>query len=345
MRFGLIGAGGIGRIRAKALTNAAGCELTAIADVDVDRARAVAPSRKTLVFQDYQQLLSSDAEEAVVVSTPPQFHEEIVISALEAGKHVLCEKPLSNTLDACRRMVETSKKTGRVLATGFNQRYFPAIQFAKQKLDSGIIGELDHVRGFAGHVGLSEFKAPWEYDKKVIGGGALMDVGIHMIDLIRYLLGDVAEVFGIATGNIWRLDGSEDNGFALMRSPEGKTATLHASWSEWKGYRFHVEAYGDRGMVRAYYAPMMSLLIRMDKDGGSRQRNFYPVLNIREKLQGWQWTVERAFRDELADFVRLCGGENGTIADGFAGFRAVEIASAVYRSAEEKRSVRLAEPF
>jgi predicted dehydrogenase len=185
------------------------------------------------------------------------------------------------------------------------------------------------------------------YDQKVIGGGALMDVGIHIIDLTRYLLGEVAEVFGIATSNVWKVDRSEDNGFALMCSPQGKTATLHATWCEWKGYRFHMEAYGEKGMARAYYAPMMSMVIYMDRPGGRRHRqsNYYPMNILQEKLHGWQWTVEKAFQQEFLDFVRLCQGQKGIIADGFSGFRAVEIANAIYRSTQEKRSIRLVLPF
>ena len=119
---------------------------------------------------------------------------------------------------------------------------------------------------------LTEFHAPWEYDKNVVGGGALMDIGIHMIDLTRYTLGDVSQVFGMATNNVWNLGESEDNGFALMQSSEGKMATLHATWSEWKGYRFQIEAHGNKGMVRAQYGPMTSMVIYADEPGGKRQK-------------------------------------------------------------------------
>ncbi len=174
-----------------------------------------------------------------------------------------------------------------------------------------------------------------------------MDIGIHMIDLTRYLLGDVVEVFGVATGNVWKLNGSEDNGFALLQSHQGKVGSLHATWSEWKGYSFQVEVYGDRGMVQARYGPMMNTLVYMNEPGGQRHRksNFYPMVALQEKLRGWQWSIERSLRQELADFVKLTQGKNGTIADGFAGFRAVEIADAIYRSSEEKRAISLADPF
>ena len=343
MQFGLIGSGCIGQLRAQALAKVAGTKLVAVTDIGRQRAAQVATSAKARVCKDVAELLSADQVEAVIVSTPPQFHEEVALAALAAGKHVLCEKPLSNSLDACRRMLKAAHESGKTLATGFNHRYFPAVRFLTRTLADGVIGKLDHVRAFAGHEGLSQFRAPWEYDKAVIGGGALMDVGIHLIDLTAYILGDVSEVFGIVSNRVWNLPG-EDNGFALLRSQNGTVATLHATWTEWKGYRFYVEAYGDRGMVKAFYGPMMNILItkKPDRNKARRQFRFYPMIAIKEKLFGWQSTVIETFSRELTDFGKLCHGDSsGCIADGAAGLRAVEIADAIYRSSAEKRQITL----
>jgi predicted dehydrogenase len=340
--FGLIGAGCIGELRAQALQKVAGAKLVAVADVDQERAARLARPAQARVFKGVAELLAANDVEAVIVSTPPQFHEEAVLAALAAGKDVLCEKPLSNSVESCRRMLEGAKKSGKTLATGFNHRYFPAIRFLKRTLADGVIGKLDHVRAFAGHEGLSQFRAAWEYDKAVIGGGALMDVGIHLVDLTAYILGDVREVFGITSNRVWNLPGSEDNGFALLRSANGPVATLHATWSEWKGYRFYVEAYGDKGMVRAYYAPMMNLLIEKPTAESKPRRRyfFYPMNALKEKLFGWQSTVIETFRQELTDFIALArDGEPGRIADGYAGLRAVEIANAIYTSSVERRQI------
>ncbi len=348
MNFGLVGAGGIGQVRAQALRQASGCRLAAVADLDPQRAQAVAPPGARC-FCEYQRLLESPDVDAVVISTPPALHEEIAVAAIAAGKHVLCEKPLSNSLEAATRMVGAARRAGKILATGFNHRYFPAVKFLKEALDSGRIGELDHVRAYAGHSGLSEFSAPWMYGKDAIGGGALMDNGIHVIDLARYVLGEVGQVYGVATGNVWKLDRSEDNGFGILRSPAGKVATLHASWTEWKGYRFYVEAYADRGMARAYYAPMFAMAIYLDRPGGRRRRefHFYPDILVREKLRGWQTTTAQAFREEFEDFARLAQGASTTsapLADGWAGLRAIEIAHAVYQSNATGQAVSLSEP-
>jgi predicted dehydrogenase len=339
MRFGLIGAGCIGRLRAKALRRISRANLIAVTDSDETVASRIAAPTRARVCQSVGEILSLAEVDAVIIATPPQFHEEAVLAALHAGKHVLCEKPLSNSVPACRRLVEAAQESGRKLATGFNHRYFPAIQFLKKAIADGAIGQLDHVRAFAGHEGLSQFRAPWEYDKNVIGGGALMDVGIHIIDLTAYVLGDVREVFGIATEKVWQLNGAEDNGFALLRNGSGQVATLHASWSEWKGYRFSIEAYGDKGMVRAFYAPMFNLLVTKKNSRAKPRRRFalYPQIALKEKLFGWQSTAVETFRQELNDFIASCNqGTPGQNADGLAALHAVEIANAVYRSSADR---------
>lgn len=344
VRFGLVGAGEIGRLRAAALRNVPGCSLAAVADADGARAQAAARSSGARAFEDHRRMLGEGSLDAVIVSTPPHLHEEIAVAALEAGKHVLCEKPLAPTVESCRRILECAGHHGRSVATGFNQRYFPAIQFVKQVLDRGEMGRLRHVKAYAGHRGLNEFRQPWEHDSRIIGGGTLMDNGIHLIDHVRFLLGDVEEVFGFASSQIWNLNGSEDNGFALLRGENEAIATLHSSWSEWRGYRFSIEAFGDRGMARASYGPMMATAVRMERPGGParRERKLYPWIAVREKLRGWQSTVRNTFEQELRDFLGLLEGKPGSIADGVAGLRAVEIAHAVRASSESRLPVKLA---
>lgn len=343
VRFGLVGAGEIGRLRAAALRNVPGCRLEAVADTDASRAYACARSSGARSFDDCQRMLGESSLDAVIVSTPPHHHEKIALAALEAGKHVLCEKPLAPTVEGCRRILDCARQHGRSIATGFNQRYFPAIQFVKQVLDHGGLGRLRHVKAYAGHSGLNEFRQPWEHDSHVIGGGTLMDNGIHLIDHVRFLLGEIEEVYGFASSQIWNLRGSEDNGFALLRGENGKIATLHSSWSEWRGYRFSIEAYGDLGMARASYGPMMATAVRMQQRGGParRERKLYPWIAVREKMQGWQSTVRLTFEQELRDFLGLLEGKPGSIADGVAGLRAVEIAHAVYASSESRSPVKL----
>lgn len=342
MRFGLIGAGAIGKIRADAIAKSPVCELVAVSDLDEGRARAAASG--TRYYADANELIAAADVDAIIISTPPPLHEPLATAAASAGKHVLVEKPMAATPEACERMISAARKAGTLLTVGYNHRYFEALKLVRDVVASGDIGTLSHVRAYTGHGGLAEFKAPWMYDKDVMGGGALMDNGTHIIDLVRYVVGDPTEVFGFATHKVWGL-GVEDEGIALLRTAEGVTASIEASWHEWRGYRFHIEAYGDRGLARAYYAPMMATVIRLDKPGGNKsvERHFYPKAILREKVKGWQSTVIGTFLEELADFVAAAQGKphSGRLAVAADGLRAVQIAHATYASEASRDCVRL----
>lgn len=343
MRFAIIGAGAISWLRKSAIGQLANAELAGVYDIAQDRAAELAGDAQ--VFSSLENLMGSDAVDAVIICTPPDTHESIAQAALDAGKHVLVEKPMANSLEACARMTRAARGAGKVLTVGFNHRYFPAIKELKTALNDGRIGRLSHVRGYTGHVGLAEFKAPWMYARDVMGGGALMDNGIHMIDLVHHLMGPVAGVYGQATTSVWEIDGVEDNAYAVLTGKDGVIGTIGASWSEWKGYHFMVEAYGSHGMARAYYAPMRFTLITLDKPGGksTKQTNNYIPLIFREKFKGWQSTAIQTFVEEISDFIALAEGRRpeGPIASEDAGFRSIEIANAVYDSGASGKMVNL----
>src|SRR5262249_55125830 len=158
--------------------------------------RAGGAHRGAVFFASAEALINASDIDAVVISTPPPMHEPLTLAALNAGKHVLVEKPMAASAEACRRMVEAARTAGRVLAVGFNHRYFKATKLVRDFVRSGALGRLTHVRAYAGHVGLAEFKAPWMHDRQIMGGGALMDNGIHVLDLVRYVMGDLQQAFG-----------------------------------------------------------------------------------------------------------------------------------------------------
>jgi predicted dehydrogenase len=174
----------------------------------------------------------------------------------------------------------------------------------------------------------------------------MMDIGVHMTDLSRYLLGEITEVFGVMSESIWQLPGSEDNAIAIFRNPAGVYASYHATWTEWKGYQFYIEAYGDRGMVRGAYAPMQNLLITQTAPGAPRitRRRRYPGIMLREKIMSWHSTARLSFAGELKDFVAMiAGAPSGPLADGFAGLRSVEVAAAVRESSATRSVIHLPE--
>jgi len=343
-QFALIGCGAIAKFRVNALLQTPGAKLVVASDVDRARAQALAGPAGARVESDWKRVLSDDVD-AVIVSTPPPQHLEMVVTALEARKHVLCEKPLGRYPDECKQMVLAAQRAGRHLGTGFNYRFYPAIVSAKEFVAAGHIGELDHIRSFAGHPGGKEFTHPWVHDVTILGGGALVDNGIHILDLTQFFLGDVMEVKGYRTNHVWKFKGSEDNAWALLKNTAGKIATVQASWSEWRGYHFWIEIYGRLGCVKASYPPMLAQATWFDKEDGKKFRKFwtYPVFQVIERMKSYRYTVTQSFVAEFTAFMRAMRSESVFAATGYEGMRAVEIAHAVYKSSESGDTVDLRE--
>lgn len=338
LRLGLVGAGAAGQLRARAARRVDGVTLTAVADPDLRAAASAA--RGASAIADADALLARADVDAVVVSVPTPAHEALVAAALRAGKHVLCEKPLAPTSAACRRLLAVARETGRTLAVGFNHRYFPPFRVLKDVVAAGRLGRLTHVRALAGHAGLPELRADWMYVGALAGGGAMMDLGLHMADLVRFVAGEIADVQGVAVNGVWGVEGSEDDALALMRTTAGVPVAYHATWTEWRGYTFRLEVYGDRGLVRAQYGPMLNEIVER-VDGGRRRRRWrlHARANVRHRLLGWRDAACASFAAELGDFARRIAGADTMLADGLDGLRAVELAEAVYESSRRRAPV------
>ena len=149
---------------------------------------------------DYRRLLERDDVGLVDVVTPGNTHHEIAIAALEAGKHVLCEKPLANTLEEASEMLDAARTAGTINMVCFNYRRAPAVQLAKKLIDEGMIGEIRHWRAVYLQDFILDLKLPliWRLRKEVAGSGALGDLGAHLVDLAHFLVGSITGVVGTA---------------------------------------------------------------------------------------------------------------------------------------------------
>lgn len=329
LRIGLIGCGDIGKLRAEAVGKSPSVRLTAVSDLDAQRAGGIATAYGAAVAADWQSLVRRDDVDVVLVSTPPGLHSQMCIESFRAGKHVLCEKPLGRTAAECRSILEAADAAGRVLATGFNYRFYPSVLKAKQLFDSGIIGELDHVRSYTGYSATAH-SHPWLHDVKMMGGGALRDNGVHLIDLTCYFLGDPTHTQGLATNGVWKFEGCEDNGFVLMKNAKGNIATVQASWTEWRGYRLMVEVYGTLGCIRVSCFPMVTEVVWSGKVGGPtrRKKHWFPWVHLMEHVKSYRWVVVESFIQEFEALAGTLRGEVTPLAIGYDGVRAIEVAEA-----------------
>lgn len=332
IKVGLIGCGAIGRFRAQAIARSTAMSLVLVADERRGSADAVAATCPGVRVIDPGAMADSPDVAAVIVSTPPAGHEPLAVPCLKAGKHVLVEKPLAPTVPACERLVKAAGDANVRLATGFTLRHTPASTLAMQLVKEGAIGEIDHVRAFHGHKGGSDFGPAWITDSAVTGGGTLMDNGIHVIDLARWFLGDIADVAGYASNGVWRKPGCEDNGLVLLRAASGKLGLVDSSWSEWRGYGWRCEVYGTRGAVRFGYPPLW--LAHTSGIPGERmatRRELFWRYQVEERIRGWQWSLVETLRLDLESFAEAIRAGTEPASSGRDGLAAVRIALSVDR--------------
>lgn len=241
----IIGCGLIGQRRACALGEV---RLAVCVDVAAERARRLAdtsPGCKSLT--DWRQAVHDPDISIVIISTLHDSLAEIAHAAVEAGKHVLMEKPAARRAAELTGLAERALSTGSLVRVGFNHRYHRAFQKARELARDGVLGPLMFVRARYGHGGRVGYDREWRADPKKSGGGELIDQGSHLIDLARWFLGDFISVEGFATSYFWDMP-VDDNGFMLLRTQTNQVAFLHASCTEWKNM-FSFEIYGRDGKI------------------------------------------------------------------------------------------------
>jgi predicted dehydrogenase len=242
----IVGCGLIGHKRARALGES---RLVAVADINLNRARALAAQFPGCgVSDDWQSLLARDDVDLVIVATTNDALTPVSLAAIQRGKHVLVEKPAARNAMELRPLVTAARDAGVIVKVGFNHRFHPAFQKARAIFDSGALGSLMYIRGRYGHGGRLGYDREWRADPAIAGGGEMLDQGVHLIDLARWFAGDFIEVSGHIGTFFWDMP-VEDNGFALLRTAQGKVAWLHASCTEWKNL-FCFEIFGRDGKLQ-----------------------------------------------------------------------------------------------
>jgi predicted dehydrogenase len=241
----IVGCGLIGRKRAAALP---GGRLVACADLAFDRAEALARAAGSAqAVPRWQDAVERPDVDIVIVATTNDALAVVTQAALDAGKHVLVEKPAARTVAEAEPLIATARARGLRVRVGFNHRYHPALQKAREIVDSGALGPLMFVRGRYGHGGRVGYEKEWRADPALSGGGELIDQGVHLIDLSRWFLGPFTSVEGFAATYFWNMP-VDDNAFLTLRTGGGQCAFLHVSCSEWKNL-FSLEIYGRDGKL------------------------------------------------------------------------------------------------
>jgi len=292
----IIGCGLIGPKRARALP---GARLIACADLIDARAQQLATAYDAVVC-DWQEAVRRDDVQIVIVATTNDALAAVAYEAIEAGKHVLIEKPAMRYVAEIDPLIEAAERRRVQVRVGFNHRYHPALLKARELIDSGACGDLMFIRARYGHGGRVGYDKEWRANPAISGGGELIDQGVHLIDLSRWFLGDFPKVEGHAATYFWDMP-VDDNAFLLLRNADDKTAFLHVSCTEWKNL-FSFEIYGRTGKLQ------------IDGLGGSygvERLTFYRMLPEMGPPDTTAWEYPRGdqsweleFRDFLDDIAQ-----------------------------------------
>lgn len=319
IRVGIVGLGKMGGIRAQTIERNESTVLVSVTDPNPP----ATGYEHVEILPDYQAVIDSDID-AVFVCTPNRFIPEVVSAALDAGKHVFCEKPPGRSVADVERIMEAEERNpGLVLKVGFNHRYHYGIMEAKKIVDSGEYGDILWMRGIYGKAQGSGKGQDWRNDLSIVGGGILLDQGIHMLDLFRHFCGEFVEIKSMCTTSFWDIP-MEDNAFALLRDERGRVAMLHSSFTQWK-HRFTMEICLQDGYVVVDGMPSSTRSYRDEWIIQGRRHTGFAIGNPPEQRTfcntdpSWELELQ-----EFVDCVRTGSPvRNGTARDAYETMRLV----------------------
>lgn len=316
LRFGLIGAGGIAQAYAQAFGQSDCCQLTAVADVRADAARALAEITAGQAYTDYRELAEKESLDAVIVSTPPASHPEIACFFLDRGIPVLCEKPLCLTVAEAEAMIAAAERSSVLFTMASKFRYCEDVIKAKGIVASGILGDvIQFENAFTARVDMSK---RWNSDPAVSGGGVLIDNGTHSVDIIRYFLGPIESVLAVETGGTQDL-AVDENVKMFAKTNSGIVASVDLTWGINKELPYFISVYGTNGTLHI----------------GWRESKYKLHSNPDWTVFGSGYDKVDSFRGKIENFSKTLRGKEELLIKPSDALASVQVIDAAYKSLKQ----------
>lgn len=322
VKLGIIGAGNMGRTHANILKEMEHVEIVGVTDIVSAKAQELAESVGCKAFHDVEALLAADVE-AVYVTTPNTQHGPATLAALEKNIHVFCEKPMATSLQEARQLLEAARGSQAVYQVGHNRRFAPVYRFLKNEIESGFIPYLANAKQNDG----DWFNPPWITDLSLTGG-FLYESSVHLLDMLRWLMGEVVSVHARAKANVYDVL----NDFAILLTFAGDrfavfSSSAHASWA----FPFeHVEVVGEHAFIRSE-----ELTKVVHSPGLAQEARIFDYTQV-PRADLWGYCEE----DRL--FVSACLGEIPSAVNAEEAYKSIELCQACYLSADNNAAeVRL----
>jgi myo-inositol 2-dehydrogenase/D-chiro-inositol 1-dehydrogenase len=329
IRFGLLGAGRIGKVHAKAVTGDPAAKLVAVADAMPAAAQAIADQYGADV-RTIEAIEAAKDVDAVVICTPTDTHADLIERFVRAGKAVFCEKPIDLSLARVKQCLDVVRAEKGTLMVGFNRRFDPHFRAVRAEIDKGSIGAVEMVVITSRDPGAP----PVDYIKR--SGGIFRDMTIHDFDMARFLLGEeieevVATAAVLVDPEIGKA-GDYDSVQVMLRTASGKQAVISNSRRATYGYDQRIEVHGSKGMAAAENQRPVS--IEVANGAGYTRPPLHDFFMTR---------YTEAYAAEIAAFIAAMGGKGAASPSGEDGLIALALADAALKSVAEKRVVRLDE--
>ncbi|MFT4416483.1 Gfo/Idh/MocA family protein [Fredinandcohnia humi] len=334
IRFGIIGCGVISPLHAEAIKASPYTELVAVSDLRLDAARKFAEEFDVPTYvTDYKELLAIDELDVVSICTPSGTHGQIVIDAAHAKKHVLCEKPLEIKANRMTQMIQTCKEQGVKLGCVFQRRATTIVQTVKQAITNGEIGKLvlcdaylKYYRDQA-YYDSAGWRGTWEMD----GGGALMNQGVHGIDLFLWLTGGVSKVFA-RTAALTRNIEVEDTAVSVLECKNGAFGVIEGTTSVYPERNTRIEIYGDKGTIIFDDTGILEW-VTMEKGDITKE------IDVKqEKIEGVKSIGHFHFIEDMAHAILE---DREPMVTGEEARKAVDLILSIYDSSKNKKEVYL----
>jgi myo-inositol 2-dehydrogenase / D-chiro-inositol 1-dehydrogenase len=335
---GVIGSGFIANIHVDGLHHVKEADVVAVASKTPGKAAKFAGERNIPnAYEDYRELLKRDDVQAVTIAVPNYMHEELVVAAAQAGKHIMCEKPFARTLQEGQRMLDAVKAAGVSLVYGEMLCFAPKYVRAKRLVDEGALGKVFLVKQSEEHDGPH---SPWFWDVRLSGGGVLLDMGCHSIEFARWILNRPQVKSVTAHMGTFVHQGrtqGEDHSVCIVEFEGGAMAVLENSWAKTGGIDDRCEIYGTTGNTRADLIHGNALVTHSKTGYG------YAVEKA-DTTQGWTFTGfeeewNYGFPQEMQHFVNVVLGKEQPIETGEDGMEVLKVIYAAYQSAGEGRRI------
>jgi myo-inositol 2-dehydrogenase/D-chiro-inositol 1-dehydrogenase len=327
VRFGLLGAGRIGKVHARAVDSNPEARLVAVADAFEQAAKDIATAYGAEV-RSIDEIEAANDIDAVVICTPTDTHADLIERFSKAGKAIFCEKPIDLDVGRVEECLEVVEKTGAALMVGFNRRFDPHFMAVKKAIDDGAIGKVEMVTITSRDPGAP----PVDYIKR--SGGIFRDMTIHDFDMARFLLGEepvsVSAHASVLVDKTIGEAGDYDSVSVILETASGRQALISNSRRATYGYDQRIEVHGSKGMVAAENQRPVSIEVANEK-GYTR-----PPLH-----DFFMTRYTEAYANEIAAFIAALSKGQKAAPSGADGLAALKLADAALTSAREGRTVRL----